>query len=164
MNGGIPLKGGTSIVTHDNADAWRVSIGNVLVYVAPWRNNALGRRAFLYEAMVGETVPSLCIKDYEHTEWRFCFVAVDTAELSVIKGGNTSVLRSSFSERVKLHYVEREGFNSAVINFYKLTIVAEDGLIHKTLQDHKTTSENILKLIFNIFSKKQLKLEAKQEG
>ena len=158
------IKGGENIITHNKADAWRVVSGNVLVYVAPLRDGTLGRRAFVCEAKAGEVIPSLCFMDYEYTEWRFCFIAVDTAELTLIQNGSTKVLQTRFSQRANLSDVDREGFNNAVVNFYKLTIVAEDGLIHKTAQEQKTTSENILKLIYNVFNKKQLKIVSKKAG
>ncbi|MCL1918270.1 MAG: NHLP bacteriocin export ABC transporter permease/ATPase subunit [Peptococcaceae bacterium] len=165
MSNNYFLKGGAKIITNDKADAWHIASGSVLVYVVPWKNNALGRRAFLYEASAGEVVPSLCFRDYEYTEWRFCLVAVDNAEVSVIKGGSTSALRTRFAQRSKLRDVEREGFDNAVVNYYKMTVVAEDGLIHKTKQEHKTTSENILKLIYNVFNKRQLQIKTtKREG
>ena len=164
MNDNYRLQGGVNIITHTQADAWRVSSGSVLIYIAPWINNALSRRVFLYEAQAGEVIPSLCYKDYSHTQWRFCFVAVDTAELELIKNGNTSILRTRFAQKVKLPDRPREGFESSVVNFYKLAVVAEDGLIYKTILEHKATSENIYKLIYNIFNKGQLKIKTKREG
>ena len=161
MGGSYSLRGGENIITSEKDDAWHVTSGKVLIYVAPWKNGIPGRRAFLCEAKAGEVIPSLCLKDYEYTDWRFCLLAADTAGITAIKGGNTSVLRARFAQRAGIRDFEREGFDRAVVNFYKLTVVAEDGLIHKTIQERKTTSENTLRLIYNVFNKKQLKIKAK---
>ena len=164
MNDSQKIKGAEKIITHCEADAWRVVSGNVLIYVAPWNDETLGRRVFVCEATPGEVIPSLSFKDYKHTQWRFCFVAVEAAELSVIKGGSTNILKSRFSERAKLDDTAHEGFDQAVINFYKLKTVAEDGLIQIVERERKTTSENILKLIYNVFNKKQLRIKTKKAG
>jgi ATP-binding cassette subfamily C protein len=153
----ILLKGSVRIITNIKNDAWRVVSGGVYVYVAPWENDTAGRPVFLYEAKAGEVLPSLCFKDYQHVEWRFSFsAAADTAGVSVIRGGNTSVLRRRFSERVGLDSTEREGFDGAVVNFYKLSIVTEDGLIHKTTKKSKQTHDDILSLILNVFTKRHM--------
>ena len=164
MNGVFFLKGGETLITHQKDDAWHIKSGNVLVYIVPWKNNVAGRRAFLYEAKEGQAIPSLCFRDYEYNEWRFCFVAVDTAEISVIHGGNTAVLRSRFAQKTKMQNIERESFDESAVDYYKMTLVAEDGLIHKTIQDQKTTSENTLKIIYNVFNRRQIKIKTKKAG
>ena len=164
MSDAYSLTAGITIVTHDKDDAWRVAAGSVLVYVAPWKNEAPGRRAYLYEAGEGEVIPSLCFRDYEYTEWRFCLVATHTAEVTVIKGGNTSVLRKRFAQRAKLSDIEQEGFEHSILNSYKMTIVAEDGLIHKTTKENAVTSENTLRLIYNVFHKRKMKIHADYAG
>ncbi|MDR3271302.1 MAG: NHLP bacteriocin export ABC transporter permease/ATPase subunit [Peptococcaceae bacterium] len=158
----LKISGGEHIITHDRAGAYRVHSGNALIYIVPWINERAGRRAFLYEAKPGEVIPALCFKDYEYTEWRLCLVAADSAEFGVISGGCTNILHERFAAKAGIRSYSTEGFENSLVNFYKMTIVAEDALIHKTAQERKTTAENTLRLIHNVFSKNRLKIVEKR--
>ncbi|MDR1766246.1 MAG: hypothetical protein LBR77_09220, partial [Lachnospiraceae bacterium] len=150
----IKLQGGDIFITGHAADAYRVEAGDVFVYIVPLRETP-GRRAFLCRLEPGAVIPSLCHRDAEYTQWRFAVVAVGSAALSSIPGGNTQVLKRRFAARIPLENVDVEGFENACVDAYKLILVAEDGLALKTARERDTTSENILKLIYNAFGKRQ---------
>ncbi len=164
MESPILLRGGETLITHDKEDAWHLVAGQLYIYVVPLLDNTAGRRAFLYTASPGDVIPALSYQDYEYTNWRFCLVPVDQAKVNRIEGGNTKILANRFARKAKLAGVELEGFAPAAVNHYKLTLVAEDGLIHKTGKEKKAAASNTLALIYNFFSKKQIEIKTKLSG
>lgn len=155
MDNLISLKGGDTYITNTEADAFKVSEGTVLVYIVPLKNGKPGRRSFIYQAESNEVIPSFAYKDIEYCEWRFCFVAVDSAKLAVIENGSTKVLRERFSKKARIKNFNKEGYNGGLVDQYRINIVTEDGFIRRTQQQREDTVSNILGLIFNSFRKKK---------
>ncbi|MBE6812049.1 MAG: NHLP bacteriocin export ABC transporter permease/ATPase subunit [Ruminococcaceae bacterium] len=151
MDNLISLKGGDTYITNSEVNAYKVTEGTVLVYVVPMKNRKPGRRSFIYQAECNEVIPSFAYKDIEYCEWRFCFVAVDSAKLSVIENGSTRVLREKFSKKAKIKNFSREGFNGGLVDQYRINIVTEDGFIKRTQHQREDTASNILNLILNSF-------------
>lgn len=151
----VLLKEKNVYVTHNDKDAFKVLRGIVLVYIVPWKNEQVGRRAYVYKAIQGEVIPSFSHRDIEYNLWRFCLIAVDNAEVGIIKNGSTSILKKHFAEKINLESYDIEGFETSLTEKYKLNILAEDSLIHKTGQEQIETNENTFKIIYNVFNKKQ---------
>lgn len=147
----ISLKGGDTYITNSESNAYRIAEGPVLVYVVPVKNNKPGRRSFIYQAETNEVIPGFAYRDIEYCEWRFCFVAVDSAKLSVIDGGSTRVLRDKFSKKAKIKNFAREGFNGGLVDQYRINIVTEDGFIRRSQHQREDTASGILELILNSF-------------
>ena len=95
----IALSGGDIYITHHHSDAFRVKSGTLLVYIIPYRNNEPGRKSFIYEAQKGEVIPGFSYKDMDYCNWRFCFSALETAEIDLIEEGSTKVLREKFDKK-----------------------------------------------------------------
>ncbi len=158
MDNIISLKGGDTYITNSETNAYKVSEGTVLVYVVPMKKGKPGRRSFIYQAEKNEVIPSFSYKDIEYCEWRFCFVAVDKAELTTIENGSTKVLRERFSKKAKIKNYSREGYNGGLVDQYRINIVTEDGFIRRTQHQREDTASNILSLIFNSFKKKRFNI------
>ncbi len=158
MDNIISLKGGDTYITNSETNAYKVSEGTVLVYVVPMKKGKPGRRSFIYQAEKNEVIPSFSYKDIEYCEWRFCFVAVDKAELTTIENGSTKVLRERFSKKAKIKNYSREGYNGGLVDQYRINIVTEDGFIRRTQHQRENTASNILSLIFNSFKKKKFNI------
>ncbi len=158
MDNIISLKGGDTYITNSETNAYKVSEGTVLVYVVPMKKGKPGRRSFIYQAEKNEVIPSFSYKDIEYCEWRFCFVAVDKAELTTIENGSTKVLRERFSKKAKIKNYSREGYNGGLVDQYRINIVTEDGFIRRTQHQREDTASNILSLIFNSFKKKKFNI------
>ena len=155
VNNLISLKGGDTYITNSEVNAYKVVDGTVLVYVVPLSNGKPGRRSFIYQAESNEVIPAFSYKDIEYCEWRFCFVAVDSAKLSLIENGSTKVLRERFSKKARIRNFSKEGYNGGLVDQYRINIVTEDGFIRRTQHQREDTASNILGLIFNSFRKKK---------
>jgi len=155
VNNLISLKGGDTYITNSEVNAYKVVDGTVLVYVVPLKNGKPGRRSFIYQAESNEVIPAFSYKDIEYCEWRFCFVAVDSAQLTVIENGSTKVLRERFSKKARIKNFGKEGYNGGLVDQYRINIVTEDGFIRRTQHQREDTASNILGLILNSFKKKK---------
>ena len=155
MDNLISLKGGDTYITKTEANAYKVTEGTVLVYVVPLKNGKPGRRSFIYQAETNEVLPGFAYKDIEYCEWRFCFVAVDSAKLSVIENGSTKVLKERFSKKARIKNYAKEGYQGALVDQYRINIVTEDGFIRRTQHQREDTASNILGLILKSFKKQK---------
>lgn len=155
----LSLKGGEIHITNKEADAYKVKNGKVLVYVVPLKKGNPGRRSFIYQAEENEVIPSFVYKDIEYCEWRFCLVAVDSAELQIIENGSTKVLKEKFSRKARIKNYDKEGYEGALVDQYRFNVVTEDGFIRRTQHQRVDTATNILTLILNSFGKKKFKFE-----
>ena len=162
--GNIYLKGGDQYITVHDTDAYRVESGNVLVYIAPINEEGIGRRSFIYEASPGETLPGFNYRDMDYKRWRFCFMAVDACELSVIEFGGTKILKEKFSKKAKIKNFQIEGYNEGLVDQYRKNIVTEDGFIIRSQRDLEETSRNLLTLIKDAFVKNKVKLNIEKTG
>lgn len=155
----ISLKDGDTYITNSEVNAYKIVSGTVFVYVVPIKNGKIGRRSFIYQAETNEVVPSFSFKDIEYCEWRFCFVAVDKAELRCIENGSTKILREKFSKKAMIKNYSREGFDGGLVDQYRINIVTEDGFIRRTQHQRENTASNILQLIWGSFQKKKFTFE-----
>lgn len=147
------LKGGETWITERSTDAYQVVSGTVLIYVVPLKQGAAGRKSFIHQAGTGEVIPSLTYKDIEYREWRFCLVAVDSAQLKMIENGATRHLKENFAHRAHIKNYDREGFNGGLVDQYRMNIVKEDGFIRRTQHQREDTAGNILQVIARAFRK-----------
>ena len=159
LNNLISLKGGDTYITDSETNAYRVSRGTVLVYIVPIKKGKPGRRSFIYQAEENEVIPSFSYKDIEYSEWRFCFVAVDCAEMAIIENGSTKVLRERFAKKARIKNFSKEGYNGGLVDQYRINIVTEDGFIRRTQHQREDTASNTLRLILNSFKKKNFIFE-----
>lgn len=150
-NSTFSLKGGDSYITRRESDAFRVKSGSVLIYIVPVKSGTAGRRSFLYEAQPGELIPSFVYKDMEYCEWRFCFVALEAAEIEILPDFSTKVLREKFAVKAGVRNFKVEGYNGSLVDQYRINTVTEDGFIRRSQQERENTSRNILRLIYSAF-------------
>lgn len=155
----LSLKGGEIHITNCEADAYKIKSGTVLVYVVPLKQGKPGRRSFIYEAECNEVIPSFVYKDIEYCEWRFCFVAVDSAEVQRIENGATKVLKERFIRKARIRNFDREGYNGSLVDQYRFNIVTEDGFIRRTQHQRVDTVGSTLALIYNAFKRKKINCE-----
>ena len=151
-NGILYLRGSDSLLTENPENAYKVTAGTALVYVVKVTNGAAGRRALVCEAHAGDFIPALCFRDELYTNWRFCISALGTAQLKVIPGGCTSVLRGKFAAAAGVKHLEREGFEHGFADLYERSTVSEDAYLHQTLQDKQRTVRQNMSLIYRSFS------------
>ena len=153
------LKGGNYYITECETDAFRIKTGTVLVYIVPLKSGSVGRRSFIYEAQAGEVIPSFYYKDIEYCEWRFCFVALEEAEIEIIGNGATKILKERFSAKAKIKNYKIEGYNGGLVDQYRINIVTEDSFIRRSQKERVATSTNTLKLIYSAFNKGKISIE-----
>lgn len=151
MNNNIFLKGGDYYITEKAENAYRVTNGTVLVFIVPYNNNVVGRRSFLYEAAEGETIPGFSYRDIEYCNWRFCFVAVEEAEISVMENASTRILQNKFCEKAAVKTFKMEGYNNSLVDQYRTNIVAEDSFIKRTQNNREGIAKGVLELIYKAF-------------
>lgn len=149
----VLLKGGGVYITESSVNAYRVSNGEVLMYIVPVINGKPGRRSFCYKATVGEVIPGFCYNDIDGNSWRFCFAAAETASLEIIENGATKILCEKFAKKAGIRNYEVEGFNGGLVDQYRINTVAEDSFIIKSQRDREQTARKILELIQDSFSK-----------
>lgn len=150
-NGILSLSGADSFLTEDAEDAFKVLSGVALVYVVRFENGRPGRRSLVFEAHAGDTIPALSFRDGLYRNWRFCFSALGSAELRVIAGGCTSVLKKRFAASAGVEHFEREGFENGFADLYERNTVAEDAYLHKTMHDKEQAVGRNLSLIRRSF-------------
>lgn len=154
----ISLKGGETYITNSETSAYKITEGTVLVYVVPLKNGRVGRRSFIYQAESNEVIPGFAYRDIEYCEWRFCFVAVDSAKLVAIENGSTKILRERFSQKARIKNFSKEGYNGGLVDQYRTNIVTEDGFIRRTQHQREDTASNVLSLILNAFRKNKFRV------
>lgn len=158
----IRLKGGACHVTHNGEDAYRVVSGSVLVYIVPWADGEMGRRSLLREVRAGQMVPAFACQDMDYHSWRFCFAAVDEAELERMPGMCTKPLQNRFLRESSVPDYEREGYDNALVNRYRMNLVREDGFLLRTDREKTETLKKTDQLIASLFARE--KPDQKQAG
>ncbi len=159
-NNCFTLQGGKYHITENGKDAYRVREGSLLVFVVPVRDGAVGRRSFIYEASEGEIIPGFSYRDEEYSQWRFCLVALESAQVEVIENGSTKPLKDKFAAKAQLKNYKFEGFEESLVDKYRTNTVKDDSFIRRSRTQRKDDSENLLKLIYSAFSKKAVSYEA----
>ncbi|MDR0886772.1 MAG: NHLP bacteriocin export ABC transporter permease/ATPase subunit [Clostridiales Family XIII bacterium] len=150
----LNLRGGEMHITDDSNQSFVVEDGSVLVYILPYRDEKIGRRFLLHEAMKGEAIPSLCVNDSTLGIWRFGFVALDQATMT-IQNSSTSELKSDFAQRANIHLFDILDFEEQMIEQYEINIIKEEGNIYATGQEQKAVYERGLHSIFDLFARKR---------
>lgn len=158
----IRLKGGACHITHNSEDIYRVVSGDVLVYIVPWADGEMGRRSLLCEVRSGQLVPAFAYQDMDYQSWRFCFAAVEEAELEQMPSMCTKPLQNRFLLENGVPDYEREGFENALVNRYRMNLVQEDGFLLRTGKEKKETLKRTDRLIASLFVKE--KPDKKQSG
>lgn len=147
----IKLENMESITTHTRGCAYRVAAGNVLVYIAPWAKDALGRRMLLCEVPAGAVIPSFVYRDRDYKQWRFVIVADGYAELAVMPDAVTSVLLKRFAARAKLAGYEVEGFENSLVERYQTELLKDTVLGVRTEIEHQELGGRIGGVIKDVF-------------
>ncbi|MBR6940228.1 MAG: hypothetical protein IKH65_05460, partial [Clostridia bacterium] len=163
-NNSVSLYGGQYHISKNPSDAYRVSEGTVLVFIVPLKSWGEGRRSFIYEAGKGEIIPSFCHKDADAVNWRFCFTALEKAELEIIESGSTKLLKDRFASKIELPNYDIEGYNSGLVEKYKANILKEDILIRRTLHSKTATYSGIMSLIASAFKKNKIVADLDRTG
>lgn len=149
----IHLKGGSCHVTHSGEDIYRVISGDVLVYIVPWIDGEMGRRSLLCEVPAGQMVPAFAYQDMDYHNWRFCFAAVEEAVLEHMPGMCTRPLQNRFLRESGILDYEREGYENALVNRYRMNLVQEDGFLLRTGREKTETQKKTDRLIASLFVK-----------
>lgn len=160
----IVLQGGEYYITSNPNDAFHVKSGTVLVFIVPLKNGKLGRRSFLFEADEKSVIPAFCYRDMDYCEWRFCFVALEVAEFSIIENGATKKLKEKLVAKAQIKNFETEGYNGGLVDKYRRNIVNEDGFIRRSQQERNDTRERIAEKIYSSFSKNGVNNDIEKSG
>ena len=100
----------------------------------------------------------------EYCNWRFCFSALETAEIDRIEDGSTRVLREKFAKKAKIKNFQHEGFEEGLVDQYRINIVTEDGFIKRSQRDRKSVSEGINDQIRAAFKKETISRNLDSSG
>jgi|GEM_PF-6747631 len=150
----IKLKKGSDFVPQDPGKAFLVGEGRVFVYVIPWKDGGPGRRILLREAGKGDRIPSFCYRDKEYTSWRFLISAAE----------DTCIVREDrFSENAAAEFLKgagipdfpAEGPKEALVNFYRMNLVREDGYFLRTEMERSEVGKKTEELIGRAVSGRQ---------
>ena len=147
----LSLQGGDYYITENEENAYRVETGTVLVFIVPYNGRKAGRRSFIYEAREGEVIPGFSFRDIEFCRWRFCLMAMERAEVSVMENAVTNVLRQRFCGKIGITDYDLEGYHNALVEKYRLNLVAEDSLIQRTSNNRENASKDMDRLIADAF-------------
>ncbi len=165
MNREITIHGGEVFLTNNENSVYEVKSGNALIYIAPVdKDNAIGRRLFIYEACPDEIIPSLCYTDFDGISWRFAIVAIDNVNIYEQTTNEAKQCRDIFAKKIKLKNYKMEGFEEGIAEWYRLQLIKEDGFIHKIGQEQKHTYEKGLNLIYGLFNSIPKKIEDKTKN
>ncbi len=169
----ISLRGGHKYMT-ENRDCWfKVTKGNVLVYLVPFlRREApenpesgpggfrMGRRQFIYRAGEGEDIPALCHDSELYGKWRFIFIALDTAELIRFDGEPGDELLAAFAKKAEIilgrtskSSVLRNIFEEELIERYNKNDIKEKGYVYANVRGEKQVVDRSLRATLRMFQK-----------
>ncbi len=160
----ISLHGGERYLTRTAIDAFMVRSGSVLVYIVPLAEGKPLRRSLCCICGQGEIIPGFFYTDMEGTEWAFCLVAEESAEIGIIENGSTKILRKKFAEKANIRNFDIEGFNGGLADLYRINTVTEDSFIIKSQRDREQTSKDILRLINDSFRRKNISAPDEKTG
>ncbi len=158
----IRLRAGENFITDNSLDAFRVDSGVVRVYIVSLHGNGAGRRTLLYEAESGDIIPAFNYTDNDNLNLCFCLVS-DNAEVAVMSGCSTKVLRRRFADAAGIENVDIEGYNEAIAEKNRLMTVRDDGYLKRHSKNEDSVSKGIISEISSAFSKKN-KSEARTDN
>lgn len=153
----IKIQGGQTHVTQDNATAYQVVKGHVLVYLLPIIEGKAGRRQFLLEAAEGEKIPAFASDSELLGSWRLGLVALDKAVLKVIPRGADDELRLAFAKKAQIRLLDIGDYEEQLIEKYNINIIKEEGYIYATAREQESTYEKSLRIIYSLFHGQQKK-------
>ena len=151
----IHLKGGMMHIT-DNADAaYEVLSGQVLVYILPYKDDKVGRRFLIHEAKEGEEIATLHFEHPQLGKWRFGLVALEEAELKEYQPEDLDEVKLNCAMHMGIRLFAPEEFEEQVVEQYNINIIKEEGYIYATSVEQKSTYEQGLQIIQEMFRKKK---------
>ena len=148
----IHLNGGYIHYTEDSGTAYRVTDGQVLVFLLPVKDGRKGRRMLLGEFAPGSYIPGFHYTSEVLGEWIMGLVAMDSATLEAVRGGVTEPMQKRFAERIGVKLNEFTSYEEMVVEKYELTNVKEQGYIYAAQMDQERTRDRTLRLIYDLFS------------
>ncbi len=149
----ILLESGKNYISTNEYDAFRVKSGTVLVYIVPVKNGKSGRKKLIYEAIEGDVIPSYVYKDLEYNSFRFCFSALDSAQLDVMSNCSTNILREKFAKKIGLDISSASQFYEALAESYRMSSVLEMGAVKRKENNNQSVKKGIISSIINAFKK-----------
>lgn len=149
----ICLKGGMAHITEQAEYAYRVLAGNVFVYILPYREERPGRRFLLYEAREGDCIPSLAWEQEKLGNWRFCLVALDSAQLEQYIPEDPDAVKLAFAAGMDVRLFSPEEFEEQMVEQFNINMVKEEGVIYATALEQEKVHEQSLQMIYDLFHK-----------
>ncbi|MBO4373511.1 MAG: NHLP bacteriocin export ABC transporter permease/ATPase subunit [Lachnospiraceae bacterium] len=153
------LKGGEIYYTEKNGGLFRVSSGEILVYIIPFENGKARRRMYLGSFGEGTYLPGISDTSPDGTKWTIGFVALNEGvfESALKKAGEDEIL--SFCEKTGIELgrddsvdiIER--FFDAVVEHYERNEVSEEVYIYATEHEAQRNKSRLSTLIKESFGK-----------
>ncbi|MBO4374120.1 MAG: NHLP bacteriocin export ABC transporter permease/ATPase subunit [Lachnospiraceae bacterium] len=152
----IRLDGGKYHITNEKGSIYRVISGHVLVYIVPvsFKDGSIvcGRRKLLFEAVEGEEIPALCHESDLLGAWRFLFLALDHAVISVSDESADEEKLLSFANRLRIKASSGKELEEELIEKYNLLSIKEEGFIYATKEESRNTLMAATDLIRRFFT------------
>lgn len=149
----ILLKGGKIHYTIAEHASFRVDKGSVLVYLIPVLNQKDGRRLLLAECEEGKLIPNFYHKSELLGEWRFGFVAMDSATMTKLDEDVSDEVKMAFAKEAGVKIFDPSEFDEMVIEKYELVSVKDKGYLYAAIREKERTKDKSLRLIYNLFNK-----------
>lgn len=152
INRRISLQGGQVHITEKNTTVYRVTDGNVLVFLIPVTDEGPGRRLLIYETSGDEVIPSFC-ENIGDKKWVFGLVALDKAELYEIPNSMTRELEVEFTKRTGIANQWNLDMKELLLDLYDRNNVKEEGNLYYNEIARENTREKGLRIIYDLFDK-----------
>lgn len=146
----IKLKNGQKIITENNSDAYHVLSGTVFVYMVPYKDEEVGRRALICVVSAGQNIPCFSYRDKDYCDWKFLIMASSEAELMLIPMGTTKPLKEKFAKKSEALNYRYEGFEEGMLDKYRMILAREDAYFIKTCQEKDIVKKRTDDLIQSI--------------
>lgn len=160
----LELQGGQMHITQNNTTVYQILEGHVLVYLFPYTDEKAGRRQFLVEMEPGERIPGFSSDSQLFGTWRLGLVALDKAMLQICPEQADDEIKLEFASRIGLRLFDIEEYEEQLTEKYNLNIIKEEGYIYATAREQKSTYEKSLRIIYDMFHKKQGKRITPESG
>lgn len=160
----ICLKGGMTHITEQADAAYRVLSGTVFVYILPYKKERSGRRFLLYEAREGDCIPALSFEQEKLGSWRFCLVALDSAQLEQYVPEDMGAVKLAFAACMDVRLFSPEEFEEQMVEQFNINMVKEEGMIYATALEQTKVFEQSLQMIYELFHKKTKIRQTEQSG
>ena len=150
----VNLKGGMTHLTDQTDSAYRVKSGNVLVYILPYEEKKTGRRYLLYEAQKNDCIPSLCWENEKLGTWRFCLVALESAQLEQYVPEDMDAVKMEFAACMDVKLFSPEEFEEQMVEQFNINMIKEESGIYATALEQERSYEQSLQIVYDMFQKK----------